>query len=88
MNDALPVIRVVAQIVAGFGVGGVVKNLVANNTSAISTFGTARIWVGSMVLGSMAVDAAMKHVDDQFAQAIEWHEKRKSHLSAVPDVEE
>lgn len=47
-----------AQLVASVGVSKVVKDIITNNTTVETAADNAQVWVGAVVIGTMATDAA------------------------------
>lgn len=64
MNISLPMIKLVVQVVSGFGVSKVVNDIITNNTNVVTVVDKIAVWTGSVVIGSMTAHAVTKHVDE------------------------
>jgi hypothetical protein len=74
-------VRLLAQVAASVGVSKVVNDVIRNNTQVLTTSDALRVWMGSVVIGSMVADNAAKHVDARVTEIAEWNQKRKSNAS-------
>lgn len=79
---SIPMIRIVAQVLASVGVSKVVNDIIRNNTSVLTTADAVRVWTGSIVIGSMVADAAAKHVDGRVTEVNDWYQGRKTETSS------
>ena len=75
--EKLLVARRAINIVAGFGVSKVVKDIVVNNVTIETKLDLAKVWVGSAVIGSMVADAGSKHINTRFDQVVGWYEEQR-----------
>lgn len=78
MSDSVKLARLVVQVASTLGVSKVIADVISNNTTVLTPADTVRVWTGSIVLGSMLCDQAMKHVDVQFNRVLDWHEGRQT----------
>jgi hypothetical protein len=83
MSDKLPIIRLAAHIAASVGVSKVINDIISNNTNVATTADAVKVWTGSLVLGSMIVSEASKHVNDRIDVANSWYESRKAEETAA-----
>jgi hypothetical protein len=74
---SLPVIKGVAQIVAGLGVSKVVTQVVQNNTTVVTLTDAILIRVGTLVISSMAIDQASSHVGKIIDDVVKNSEERR-----------
>jgi hypothetical protein len=60
------IIKKVVGFIVSLGVGSIITNAVKSTTPAqLGPIKKILIWVGSLVLGSMVVDQAVKYADDK-----------------------
>lgn len=64
--DKLAIAKQAATIIAGAGVSKCVNDIVVNNTTIETGADSAKVWVGSLVLGSMIAKAGSEHVAERF----------------------
>lgn len=83
MYGALPIARIVVNVIACLGVSKVVKDAVTINTVVKSPADAIRVWTGSLVIGSMVVAKASEYVNTNVDELIAWHENRKTNLTVV-----
>lgn len=72
MSGVLKITNLAVQVVAGLGVSKVINDIVVNNTNVVTQTDAVRVAAGSIVLGSMIVDAATDHVQDRFTALANW----------------
>jgi hypothetical protein len=78
MSGVLKVANVAVQVVAGLGVSKVINDVIVNNTNVITQADAVKVAAGSLVLGSMVVDASTAHVNDRITALANWFSKRKT----------
>lgn len=78
---SIPMIKLVAQVFASISVSKVVSDVIRNNTTIVTTSDAVRVWGGSIVLGSMVADSAVKHVDARINEIIEWRRRQTEGVS-------
>lgn len=78
---SINMVRLLAQVAASVGVSKVVNDVIRNNTQILTTSDALRVWMGSVVIGSMVADSAARHVDTRVTEIAEWNQKRKSDAS-------
>ena len=77
MNN-LQLIRFGVQITSALGVQRVVTQVIRNNTIILSTTDKILVTAGSVVFGSMAGDAALKHVNGVMNSIVDQFNKNNS----------
>lgn len=82
MSGQLTTLKLAAQVVASFGVTKVINDVITNNTTIQTTADAVKVWSGSLVIGSMVVDQAAKHIGDRVDQAADWYASRKTETPA------
>lgn len=82
---SVPVIKFTAQLVASLGVSKVVLDVVKNNVSIVTNADAAKVWVGSIVIGSLAVEQASNFAGRTVDDVVGWMENRKSETPS-PEV--
>lgn len=76
-----------AQLLAGLGVGRVVGEVIRNNTTVTTLYDKILINAGSLVIGSMAVEAASKHVERQIDMWAAWYNKSRDEIETSKEEE-
>lgn len=82
-----PVIKLTAQVVASVGVSKVVLDIVKNNVSVVTKADAAKVFVGSFVIGSLAVEQATNFATRTVDDVVGWIEKRKNDPTPQEEVE-
>lgn len=82
MSDKLAIAKLAINVAAGAGVSKVVKDIINLNTEVQTTTDAAKVWIGSVVIGSMAADSASKHVNTKVDAVVNWWEERKTQHAA------
>lgn len=77
MSDKLILVKLAAQVCASVGVSKIFSDVIANNVTVQTPADVAKVWAGSIVLGSMVAEAASKHVNNRVDAAAAWYESRK-----------
>jgi hypothetical protein len=77
MSDKLRIAKAITKIIAGIGVSKVVNDIITNNTTVENVGDAAKVWAGSIVIGSMVAANASEHVDTKFDAVVAWFEDRK-----------
>ena len=78
--DKLDIVKKVCGVVVGAGTGILVREVLSNNTSPKNWHETARVAVGSFVIGSIVAEAAKRWTDqqiDKIATAITEYQESK-----------
>ena len=70
------IVKAGVHIVSALGVTKVLGDIVRNNVTVVTTTDKVLVNAGSLVLGSMIVEAASKHVNEQIEHVITWHANR------------
>jgi len=78
MSNALPIAKLAVQALTTISVSSVVRDVIRNNTVAVTVFDQVKVTVGSLVVGSIVNDYATKHVNEKMDAAIDWYESRKT----------
>lgn len=78
MSDKYAIAKLVINFAAGAGVSKVVNDIIKNNTTVETTADAAKVWAGSVVIGSMAADAGSKHVNAKVDAVTDWWKSRKA----------
>lgn len=63
------IVKLVATTIGGFGVSKVVKDIISNNTTCESTSDSVKIWVGSLVIGSMIAHHTNNYIEAKINSA-------------------
>lgn len=77
-SAALPIARIAAQVVASFGVSKILRDVIANNVTIVTTADSVKVAAGTLVLGSMIAESASNHVDARVKTVADWLESRKT----------
>lgn len=77
MSNNAPLFKLVTQLFASVGVSKVLNDTIVNNTNIQTSADAVKVWCGSIVLGSMLVDSAVKHVDEKVDAVLAWNRNRK-----------
>jgi hypothetical protein len=80
MSTAFPIIRLAANVVGSLGVAKVVGDVIKNNTNVVTTMDQIKVVAGSLVIGSMIVDHASNHVNEQINNAHAWWQDQKDKI--------
>lgn len=80
--NTFTIVKAGVHIVSALGVTKVLGDIVRNNTTVVTTADKVLVNAGSLVLGSMIVGAASKHVNEQIEQVIVWHANRGNDATA------
>lgn len=83
---SVPAIKLAAQLVASVGVSKVVLDVVKNNVTIVTNADVAKVWVGSFVIGSLAVEQASNFAGRTIDDVVDWFEKRKSETPTPEEV--
>lgn len=78
VSEKAPIIRLVTQLFASAGVSKVVNDIITNNTNIQTTPDAVKVWMGSIVIGSMIAEQASKHVNDRIDAVIAWKKSRET----------
>lgn len=78
MSTKLEVAKKAINFVAGVGVSKVVNDIIKMNTIIESPSDSAKVWVGSIVIGGMAAETSSRHVNTAIDNAIAWLDKLQS----------
>lgn len=78
MTNKLEIAKTAINIIAGAGVSKVAHDIIKNNTTTDTTADAAKVFAGSLVIGSMAADAASKHVSSKIDAIVAWRADLKS----------
>jgi hypothetical protein len=78
MSTQLPVARLAIHTLASLGVSKVINDVITNNTVVETSADAVKVWAGSVVLGSILVDATSKHVNDKMDAVATWYASRKA----------
>lgn len=70
------IVKAGVHIVAAFGVTKVLGDIVKNNTTIATATDKVLVNAGSLVLGSMIVEKASNHVNEQIEGVITWYANR------------
>lgn len=76
------IVKAGVHIVSALGVTKVLGDIVRNNVTVVTTTDKILVNAGSLVLGSMIVEAASKHVNEQIETVITWHANRGNDATA------
>ena len=76
------IVKAGVHIVSALGVTKVLGDIVRNNVTVVTTTDKVLVNAGSLVLGSMIVEAASKHVNEQIENVITWHANRGNDATA------
>lgn len=68
--------KLAVNVVAGLGVTKVVGDIIANNTTVVTTGQKWMVTAGTLVLESMVVDQAVNHVNTTIDKLVSWNEDR------------
>lgn len=82
LNSYIPMAKLAAQLVAGFGVSKIVADIVKNNVVITSTVQDVSVKVGGFVLGSMLIEQSSQHIDRQINDVVAWYEKKNASTNA------
>lgn len=82
LNSYIPMAKLAAQLVAGFGVSKIVADIVKNNVVVTSTVQDVSVKVGGFVLGSMLIEQSSQHIDRQINDVVAWYEKKNASTNA------
>jgi hypothetical protein len=80
MSAAFPIIRLAVNVVGSVGVAKVIGDVIKNNTNVVTTADAVKVMAGSLVIGSMIVDHASTHVNEQFNSAYAWWQNQKDKI--------
>lgn len=83
MSSKLAFAKMAINFTAGAGVSKVINDIIRNNTTVETAGDAAKVWVGSIVIGSMAADAGSKHVNTKVDAVVNWFEQRKADTTVV-----
>lgn len=83
MSNMLPIVRLTTHLVASVGVSKVINDIIKNNTDVVTTADAVKVATGSIVLGSMLAEHAMKHVNNRVDAVAAWHAERKAENAAA-----
>jgi hypothetical protein len=78
MSNSLPIARLAVHLIAGVGVSKVVNDIIVNNTKILTTADAVKVWTGSVVIGSMISEQAVKHVNGRVDALVAWNAARKA----------
>ena len=78
MSNKFAIAKMAINFAAGAGVSKVVNDIIQNNTTVETTADAAKVWTGSIVIGSMAADAGSKHVSAKVDAIANWWQNRKT----------
>ena len=78
MSSLLPIGRLAAQVIAGFGVSKIVSGIIQNNVVISTTAQAVAVKTGGFILGSMLIDQSSKHIEDMITEAQATIEKFKN----------
>lgn len=73
----LSVAKYAINIITGIGVSKIVNDAIKMNTNVENTEDSIKVFVGSVVVGSMVADRASGHVNDKVDAVVEWWNSRK-----------
>jgi hypothetical protein len=85
MSDKFAIAKLVINFAAGAGVSKVVNDIITNNTTVETTTDAAKVWAGSVVIGSMVAEAGSKHVNAKVDAVEAWWENRKAAKTATEE---
>lgn len=74
--------KLAVKWICGAGTSKVVHDIIENNTTNESTLDTAKIWIGSGVLGMMIAERVSEFTDSKFDEIAEQAVKFKKNLDA------
>jgi hypothetical protein len=72
------IVKAGVHLVSALGVTKVMGDIVKNNTTIVTGMDKLLVTAGSLVLGSMVVERASEHVQEQIDSVIMWHANRGS----------
>lgn len=78
MSDKIIMARLALKVIASLGVSKVIGDIVTNNVSTVTKMDVVKVWVGSIVLGTMIADYTGKYVEEQFNNVLVWIETQKA----------
>ncbi len=77
ISNKITAVKTVVNIIAGAGVSKIVNDIITNNTITGTTADTAKVWVGSVVLGSMVAERVSDHVNAKIDETANHFADRK-----------
>ena len=82
MSDKLTIAKLIANTAVGIGASKIANDIIRNNTDIETTADAAKVWVGSVVIGSMVAEHAKEHASTKIDNAVAWWESRKEAKTA------
>ncbi len=70
--NKIEITKNVVNLVVGLGTTTIVKSIIKNNTTQETVTDQVTVAAGSLVLGSMAVDATKQHTDAKIEEIAVW----------------
>ena len=74
--NTFTIVKAGVHIISALGVSKVLGDIIKNNTTVVTTTDKVLVNAGSIVLGSMIVEKASNHVNEQIENVITWHANR------------
>ena len=78
MQQYLPLVKAVTQIVAGMGVSKIATDIVSNNVAIATPVQAVTVKIGSFVLGSMLWEQSSNHIERQVNNIVELIQKNNT----------
>lgn len=77
MFNGIPVVKLVFHAAGTLGVQKILNDVVAQNTSVVTSFDAIRVAAGNLVLSSMLMQIASDHIDRRWYEMTSWMEEKK-----------
>jgi hypothetical protein len=82
MSDKLYIAKMIANTAVGISATKVANDIIRNNTDIETTADAAKVWIGSLVIGSMVAEHAKDHAGAKIDKVVNWWESRKTEDTA------
>lgn len=86
-SDKILYTKLAAKIATTLGVSKVVHDIIQHNVTIETAADSAKVWVGSFVIGGMVTEQATEHVDRKIDGVVTWLENRKTNGEMNPKME-
>lgn len=76
--DKLALTKKIIHVTVGAGVSKVVNDIIENNTTVETPLDVVKVWIGSIMIGSMVADHGRKHLDTKLDKMVSTWEEHKA----------
>lgn len=88
MSDKIKLAKMAVRIVTTVGVSKVVHDIIQNNTTVETGADSAKVWVGSYILGSMITEKARENTSQKFDDIVALWQDHKTNGELADEATE